>query len=257
MKSSARKKQRLFSLIAPKHHPLYHDMIMKKRPIFYDTETTGINPKKDRIIEIAAYDPVENRSFCELVNPGFAIPPESTAIHHITDDMVADAPSFEEIGKKLTEFIPENTVMIAHNNDAFDKHFVEAEYDRNGIDLPPWEYLDSLKWARRYRPDLPRHALQHLREVYGIEANNAHRALDDVMVLYKIFSMMIDDLTIENCLELLNAFRTIDRMPFGKHQGKPLEKVPKSYIGWLAESGAFEKPQNQELKKSFEKLGAL
>lgn len=230
---------------------------MKKRAIYYDTETTGINAQKDRIVEIAAYDPFDDRSFCEFVHPGFPIPPESTAIHHITDDMVKDAPSFEEIGKRLAEFIPENTVLIAHNNDAFDKHFIEAEYARNSLELPPWEYLDSLKWSRRYRPDLPRHALQHLREVYGVASNNAHRALDDVMVLYEVFSQMIDDLPIETCLELLNAPRALDRMPFGKHQGKPLDKVPKSYIAWLADSGAFDKPQNQELKESFEKIGVL
>ena len=46
-------------------------------------------------------------------------------------------------------------------------------------------------------------------------------------------------------------------MPFGKHQGKPLKQVPKDYIRWLAESGAFEKPGNEELKLSLEKLGML
>lgn len=230
---------------------------MKKRPIYYDTETTGVNAQKDRIIEIAAYDPFEDRSFCAFVNPGFPIPKESTAIHQITDAMVEDAPSFGEIGKQLADFVPKNGVLIAHNNDAFDKLFIEAEYTRHQIALPVWEYLDSLKWARRYRPDLPRHSLQHLREIYQIPANNAHRALDDVMILYRVFSHMIDDLPIETCLELLNTPRTLDQMPFGKHQGKPLNQVPKSYITWLSTSGAFDKPQNKELKEAFEKIGAL
>lgn len=228
-----------------------------KRPIYYDTETTGINSEKDRIIELAAYDPIDDRSFCEFINPSMPIPAQATAVHHITDEMVADALSFAEVGIAFAEFIPENTVLIAHNNDGFDKFFIEAEYKRNDLELPPWGYLDTLKWARRYRPDLPRHALQHLREVYGVEANNAHRALDDVMVLYQIFSQMTNDLPLETILHLLSENKKVDRMPFGKHQGKPLSKVPKNYVSWLADSGAFDKPQNKELKESFEKIGAL
>ncbi len=228
-----------------------------KRPIYYDTETTGINSEKDRIVELAAYDPIDDRSFCEFINPGMPIPEQASAVHHITDEMVANSPSFAEVGKAFAEFIPENTVLIAHNNDGFDKFFIEAEYKRNELELPSWEYLDTLKWARRYRPDLPRHALQHLREVYGIEANNAHRALDDVMVLYQVFSQMTDDLPLETIMQLLSESKNVDRMPFGKHQGKPLSKVPKTYVAWLADSGAFDKPQNRELKESFEKIGAL
>ncbi|NGX27042.1 MAG: DNA polymerase III PolC-type [Chlamydiae bacterium] len=228
-----------------------------KRPIYYDTETTGISAEKDRVIELAAYDPIEERSFCEFIHPGFPIPPQATAIHNISDEMIKDALGFEDVGKAFTEFCPENTVLIAHNNDGFDKLFIEAEFERSGLVLPEWEYVDSLKWARRYRPDLPRHSLQHLREVYGIVANNAHRALDDVMVLYDIFSQMIDDLSIETVQKLLSESKKIDRMPFGKHQGKSLTEVPKNYVSWLADSGAFDKPQNKELKESFEKIGAL
>lgn len=228
-----------------------------KRPIYYDTETTGISSEKDRIIELAAYDPIDHRSFCQFIHPGFPIPPEATAIHNITDEMVSNAPSFKEIGKLFADFCPENTVLIAHNNDGFDKYFIEAEFKRSNLPLPSWEYLDTLKWARRYRPDLPRHSLQHLREIYDIQANNAHRALDDVMVLYEIFSKMIDDLPIETILQLLSESKAVTRMPFGKHQGKPLKELPKNYISWLADSGALDKPQNKELRESFEKIGAL
>ncbi len=228
-----------------------------KRPIYYDTETTGIRFDKDRVIELAAYDPIENRSFCEFINPGIPIPAEATAIHNISNEMVSSALSFKEVGQAFAEFCPPNTVLIAHNNESFDKLFIEAEFKRSDLAIPNWIYLDSLKWSRRYRPDLPRHSLQHLREVYGIEANNAHRALDDVMVLYQIFSRMIDDLPIETVLHLISVQKSLDRMPFGKHQGKPLKDIPKTYVAWLAESGAFDKPQNKELKESFEKLGVL
>lgn len=227
------------------------------RAIYYDTETTGIKPDKDRIIEIAAYDPLLNRRFESFVNPGCPIPPDATAIHHITDDMVKDAPSFAEVGKQFAAFCEGNVVLIAHNNDAFDFHFLKQEYGRNSLTMPEWKFLDTLKWARRYRPDLPRHALQFLREIYGVTANNAHRALDDVIVLCQVFESMIGDLSIETVYQLLNKPRAIQHMPFGKHQGSPLSKVPKSYIDWLATNGVFEKEENQELKNSFRKLGLL
>jgi DNA polymerase III subunit epsilon len=230
---------------------------MAKRPIYYDTETTGTRSEKDRIIELAAFDPIENRTFVSFVNPGVPIPPEATAIHRITDEMVADAPSFKDAALAFMEFCPEETVLIAHNNDAFDKLFLEAEYKKAGLPFPSWGFVDSLKWSRKYRPDLPRHALQFLREVYGIPANKAHRALDDVIVLHEVFSQMIDDLSIERVIELLSRQSAINRMPFGKHQGKPLAEVPRDYVRWLDSSGAFQKSENSELKSGFEKLGYL
>lgn len=227
------------------------------RPIYYDTETTGINAGKDRVIEIAAYDPENNRSFEKLVNPGCPIPPDTTAIHHISDEMVADSPDFSVIGKKFIEFCEGDVVLIAHNNDNFDVRFLRNEFQRHDITMPSWSFLDSLKWARRYRPDLPSHSLQFLREIYGIPSNNAHRALDDVIVLHRVFSILIDDLDIEEALRLINIPRDITVMPFGKYQGKPLKEVPGDYVLWLSSKGAFEKSGNKELRTSFEKLGIL
>ena len=224
-------------------------------PVYYDTETTGIRSEKDRIVEIAAFDPTSKRTFCQFVNPGIPIPLEASNVHHITDDMVADSPSFQEVGQAFIDFCGPEAVLIAHNNDGFDRHFLESECKRHNLILPAWHQVDSLKWARKYRPDLPRHSLQTLREVYGIPPNQAHRALDDVVVLYEIFSQMIDDLSIETVIALLSAPSQISKMPFGKHQGVPLSQIPKSYIKWLTKSGAFDKPDNKELYQSFEKLG--
>jgi DNA polymerase III subunit epsilon len=230
---------------------------MAKRPIYYDTETTGVKSDKDKIIEIAAYDPYQNLSFVSLIHPQMPIPPESTQIHQITDEMVKDAPSFEEVGKKFMEFCSGDVVLIAHNNDAFDKLFLQAEFSRAGLSMPQWCYIDSLKWARKYRPDLPRHSLQHLREVFNIPANQAHRALDDVMVLHRVFSYLIGDLSMEAIMDLMKVETTMRHMPFGKHKGILLQDVPSHYIKWLAENGALDKPDNDLLKKSLEKLGLL
>lgn len=230
---------------------------MATRAIFYDTETTGIRAEKEHIIELAAYDPVLDRTFERLINPGRPIPAEASAIHHITDDMVSSAPSFGVVCQEFIEFCEGDVILIAHNNDAFDFHFLRTEFERAKLPMPAWKFLDSLKWARRYRSDLPRHTLQFLREIYGVTANNAHRALDDVIVLYKVFMQMTDDLTIADVYTLLNRPRDLHHMPFGKHQGVPLKNLPKEYIKWLAGSGAFDKSDNKELKMSLEKLGLL
>ena len=230
---------------------------MALRPIFYDTETTGIRTDKDRIVEIAAFDPVLNRTFERLINPGISIPKEASAIHHITDEMVKEAPPFSVVGAEFTQFCEGDIVLIAHNNDTFDMPLLRSEFQRHQIEMPRPKFLDSLKWARRYRSDLPRHTLQSLREIYGIPANNAHRALDDVIVLHQVFMFMVYDLAFEDIFNLLNKPKDLQHMPFGKYQGTPLQKVPGDYIRWLHGSGSLDKPENQELRTTFQKLGLL
>lgn len=228
------------------------------RPIYYDTETTGISPDKEAIVEIAAYDPIMDRTFVSFVNPERSIPQEATSIHGINDEMVKEAPNFAIVGKKFFDFCDfGNTVLIAHNNDNFDIHFLRTESQRHNLEFPPFPMIDSLKWARKYRPDLPRHHLQYLRSVYGVEENQAHRALDDVMTLACVFSAMIDDLPLQTVIDLLYREENIKTMPFGKHQGVALDKVPKDYILWLKKNGAFEKAENKNLKEALHKLGLL
>lgn len=225
------------------------------RRIFYDLETTGVKPGKDRIVEIAAFDPEREKSFCTFTNPECPIPQEASAITNIKDDMVGDAPLIKEALSLFQEFCQGEVVLIAHNNDAFDRLFLQEEHKRASLEIPKWNYIDSLKWARKYRKDLPRHSLQSLREVYGIEANQAHRALDDVMVLQQVFNKMVDDLDIHTIFALLNQTQSLDCMPFGKHAGKPLKEVPKDYVRWLEKEGALEK--NTALKEAFIALGIL
>lgn len=231
---------------------------MPLRTIYYDTETTGIRNDKDRIIEIAAYEPATERSFVKFVNPGCPIPAEVTAINNISDEMVKDAGDFSAVAREFMQFCDGDVVLIAHNNDAFDMPFLQNEFQRHQLEMPKqWLFLDSLKWSRRYRSDLPRHSLQFLRETYGIAANNAHRALDDVIVLHQVFRNMTDDLSIEQIMELMKRSHQISHMPFGKHQGKPLQLLPRDYVQWLNASGSLSKPENKDLYAALQKIGLV
>lgn len=177
---------------------------MSLRLIYFDTETTDISTERGRIIELAAYDPATGRTFEQLINPGVPIPPAATSVHKITDAMVANSPPFAEVAINFMEFCQGEVALVGHNCDSFDIPYLRAEFTRNGLILPAeWLYIDSLKWARKYRKDLPRHSLQYLRQIYSIAENNAHRALDDVMVLHEVFRSMTDDLTPEEIAQLL------------------------------------------------------
>jgi DNA polymerase-3 subunit epsilon len=176
----------------------------KTVPIFFDTETTGLDPNNERIIEIAAVDGRTGKSFVQLINPNKKIPLEASRIHNITDAMVQEAQDFKEVGKLFLDFCkqagadspgPYQVALIAHNHIGFDLPFLKKELARNQLELPvEWVHIDSLYWARHYRSDLPKHALQYLRQIYGITANQAHRALDDVIILKEVFEAMIGDL---------------------------------------------------------------
>ncbi len=199
---------------------------MARRPIFFDTETTGRNPASDRIVELAAYDPVLGKSFERLINPGIPIPPETIMVHQITDAMVANEADFGTVVRDFFAFCEGDVALIAHNGDSFDVPFLRHESKRFGHTLPDeWLYIDSLKWSRRYRKDLPRHSLQFLRQSYGIASNQAHRALNDVMVLYEVFKAMTDDLTCEQIVDLLN--RTNGALPV---QEPPKPQIPERVL---------------------------
>ena len=94
-----------------------------KRPIcFFDLETTGINITKDRIVEISILKIFPNgnkESKTWLVNPMIPIPPETTAVHGITNEKVKDAPTFKQISKKIFEMIKDSN-LAGFNSDRFD-----------------------------------------------------------------------------------------------------------------------------------------
>lgn len=227
------------------------------RPIFYDVETTGTKPQKHRVVEIAAFDVERKQTFCSFVYPECEIPVAATAIHHITDEMVKGSDTFEKVGPAFFKFCSGDVVLIAHNNDAFDQLFLEEECRRFHLSAPSWSYIDSYRFARRYRSDLPKHSLQYLRQYYQIEENQAHRALDDVMTLSQVFDELVDDLTLDRILGLMKEEKELCYMPFGKYKGRRFQDVPSGYYAWLHKSGVLDRPDHRLLKKTLSSHGLI
>lgn len=153
------------------------------REIILDTETTGLDFRLDRIIELGGVELVNKfptgRTFHEYINPGDRqIHPEAMAIHGISDADLAGKPRFAEIANAFLEFI-DGAHVVAHNA-SFDASFINAELERIGADpIAPDRVVDTLAIARRKHPMGP-NSLDALCRRYGID--NAHRTLHGALL---------------------------------------------------------------------------
>ena len=160
-------------------------MVRKKIiEIVLDTETTGLDYTKERMVEFAAVR-LENGKikdeFQTLINPQQHIRKSSIAIHGITQDMVADAPTEAEAMPKILEFIGDYPI-VAHNA-IFDYTFLnEASLRTTGKELINTR-IDSQQMFKEVYPDLESHGLEALTKKFNVDLTNHHRAMDDNMGL--------------------------------------------------------------------------
>ncbi len=155
---------------------------------FYDIETTGLGPRAERIIEIAAIkfqgtNVLEQKQW--LLHPGRPIPPDATKIHHITDADVRGQPDFKAVYPEFEQFI-RGTVVMAHNA-PFDVSFIREECLRNGLRPPPNLALDTLPMFRKWYPQVKRHNLDELGKALKVLPPDRHRALADTLEAVLIF----------------------------------------------------------------------
>ena len=157
-----------------------------------DFETTGLDPARERVVEIGAirFVPVtaglsgaegrratELGAMASLVKPGIRMPREVIAIHGITDEDVEDAPPFKEVAPALSA-LASGAYIVAHNA-PFDLAFLRAELARAGLPPPLNPVIDTRLLAKAAFPGLSSYRLVHLASRFGIEPGRAHRALDD------------------------------------------------------------------------------
>jgi len=169
---------------------------MPLREIIFDTETTGLDSREDRIIEIGGIELIDHfptgRTIHLYINAdGRKVHPDALAVHGITDESLADKPKFAEVVKEILDFFGDGQ-WIAHNA-TFDMGFVNAELAR--LDLPPIlpaKVVDTLALARRKHPMGP-NSLDALCKRYGID--NSHRlkhgALLDSELLAEVYIELI------------------------------------------------------------------
>lgn len=173
-------------------------MLIKFVPdcVIFDLETTGLNPEVETIIEISALKIKGGEivdEFSTLVDPGFHIPYEVSAITGITDDMVAGSPDVKTALGMFKAFVGDE-VLVGHNIRNFDLRFIQKDAVRFfGCELPN-EYVDTLVVARRYLPQLESRSLQSLSAYYGVSYDGAHRALADCHITYEIYKRLGEEI---------------------------------------------------------------
>ncbi|MDE6687053.1 MAG: 3'-5' exonuclease [Lachnospiraceae bacterium] len=153
--------------------------------IALDLETTGLDPKKNKIIEIAAVhvkDGAVKERYQTLLNPGWRLPEKITELTGITEEELLDAPV---IGEKLGEFLEflQDRVIVGHSV-LFDYSFLKRAAVNHGLVFEA-KAIDTLKIARKYLADLPSRNLHALCLHYGIE-HHAHRALADAEATHEL-----------------------------------------------------------------------
>lgn len=207
-------------------------------PVTIDTETTGIDPAVDKIVELAAVwdDPQDGRwEISELCNPGIDIPAPAMAVHHITDEMVSlSEPPEIVLNDLLLQIGSEDLVFVAHNAE-FDKGMVGAIYKK--LKEKPW--ICTWRCAMHLWPDAPSHSNQALRYWLHLspvvpEGLYPHRALYDTIVTRALLDKMLETHTLEQLIELTNTPVLIKTVRFGKHRGMLWEDVPRDYLSWVA-----------------------
>jgi DNA polymerase-3 subunit epsilon len=226
------------------------------RPIcFFDLETTGIEVAKDRIVEIAIFKVYPNgnkESKTWLVNPTIPIPAQSTAVHGITNEKVANEPTFKELSSQIYAMIKDSD-LAGFNSDRFDIPLLAEELLRAEVDFD-----------MKNRVSVDVQTIFHKKEERTLSAaykfycnqslENAHSAEADTMATYEILKAQLDKYEdLENDIKSLSEFTTRKKsvdfagfialndkgqeiFTFGKHKGALVDEVfdkEPGYFGWI------------------------
>lgn len=226
------------------------------RPIcFFDLETTGVNVAKDRIVEISilkVFPDGKEKEYTYLINPTIPIPAQTTAVHGISDEDVAEAPTFKEKALEIYDLIKDSD-LAGYNSNKFDIPLLAEELLRCDIDFD---------MKNKYAVDVQNifHKMEQrtLVAAYKFYCNkdltNAHSAAADTRATYEVLKAQLDKYdSLENSTSYLSEFSTrrrtadfagyigfdknnVEIFTFGKHRGKKVEDVLESepgYFGWL------------------------
>ncbi len=177
--------------------------------VVFDTETTGLSTKEDDVIQIGAVrllngQRINGEVFNSYVDPGRPIPPASTKIHHINDDMVKEAPNFTRAAKKFHAF-SNNAILVAHNA-PFDLAFFKREETQTGCEFHHPVLDTVLLSAAVYGQSVP-HTLDALADRLNItiEEKERHTALGDAIATADVFLHLLPILKAQGIITLKDA----------------------------------------------------
>lgn len=172
--------------------------------VFLDIETTGGSHIHDRITEVALIKIEGGKvtaSWQTLINPEIPIPRHITGLTGISDEMVKDAPVFEEIAGDLYSHL-EGMVMTAHNS-RFDYGFLKAEYKRMGGTLRQ-RTLCTVKLSRTLYPSAQGHSLDAIMARFGLKTDSRHRGMGDVQLMLDFLEAAKRELGSVKVLDAIN-----------------------------------------------------
>ena len=226
------------------------------RPIcFFDLETTGIEVAKDRIVEISILKVFPNgnkESKTWLVNPEMVIPPNVIAVHGITNEKIANEPTFRELASQIYTMIKDSD-LAGFNSDRFDIPLLAEELLRAGVDFDMKSRV-SVDVQTIFHKMEERTLSAALKFYCGKSLENAHSAAADTMATYEILKAQLERYPeLENDMKSLAEFTTRKKtadfagfigydkdgdeiFSFGKHKGVKVDKVLEEepgYFGWL------------------------
>ncbi|HBV88573.1 MAG TPA: DNA polymerase III subunit alpha [Desulfosporosinus sp.] len=201
-----------------------------------DLETTGFSPVTEKITEIGIVKLKDGKvidEFSCFVNPEKPIPARVVEVTNITDDMVKDAETIDQVFPKLLEFI-EGSVLVAHNAE-FDMGFLKHNAKVLGYVLD-YTYLDTLSLAKELFPDYKTYKLGRIAKNLGFKVEVAHRALDDVHTTVKVFNVMLEKLkqrgaeTLED-IDLYGSDEEAKKVEYKKLKTYHAMILAKNYVG--------------------------
>ncbi|MEM1088152.1 MAG: exonuclease domain-containing protein [Pseudomonadota bacterium] len=213
-----------------------------------DTETTGIDETAE-LVELGAVilEALESgrtpgivETKTDLVKPSVSIPPSASAIHHITDNMVADAPPACDV---FQDYVYD--IYVAHN----------ASFDLRFLNHLGGTWICTLKCAYEHWHDAPSYSNQVLSYWLDLprppaNAGYPHRALYDCCVTAEIFKALIEDgMTLKEMIEVSSRPRLLRTIPFGKHRGTPFAELDPGYLTWMRRQSDWDEDITYTLKK--------
>ena len=231
------------------------ELKLKKPICFFDLETTGIEVAKDRIVEISILKVFPNgnkESKTWLVNPEMVIPPNVIEVHGITNEKVANEPTFKELASQVYNMIKDSD-LAGFNSDRFDIPLLAEELLRAGVDFDMKSRV-SVDVQTIFHKMEERTLSAALKFYCGKSLDNAHSAEADTMATYEILKAQLDKYPeLENDMKSLAEFTTRKKtadfagfigydkdgdevFSFGKHKGVKVDKVLEEepgYFGWL------------------------